>query len=879
MTVLLRRPRLTLGVIAVLSVLVGFVGVTRSRFDVRLAEGIVDPNSDSFRHEVAYENAFGADPIAVMVTGDVKSILGGNGLQQLIGIETTMSSQKNYSRGLQYLYGPTSVATVAATAAEGALLARVQQAYQAAYTKSLADLRSAGVADADAQKQAAQVGNDAGAAVLQNAPRDFPEFQKIGVPRADNPLWTSGIFLDSNGVPKPRFAAVVPDAQHILITGRLNYSTGEAAINNLHQSIQDQVNKNPIPGASVTITGVPILEAAVGRALRLALLVGMLAGAAAMAVLLLVMLRRRVRVVGRLLPLLAGFFTVTLLAGILTALDHAAVALRGSIPIDNGLLHSVLASLSVGLNPATLAAFPVALGLAVDYSVQFLYRYHQAVAAGAPNPVEDSRVGAGRATLRAAVCTVVGLLALLSSGIPMVRQFGVTMMIGVGVAWATSRLTVLAAVTVTARRARLRAAEAAARRQLVDDDDMGLFGLSAHRPVPATVVETSGADRYVGVTRWVGRHTSAVLVPALLLAVVGWGALPFATYETNPEKLVSPQLPAFKDLDRVRQVTGSSGEMDFVLMGKDVTSDEALKWVTDLEAVAARDSQGQFKSEGSLAQLFSNINGGKPYTAAQTKALLAIMPGYFTDALVTKDHTMARVALGIPLAPIATQADQLNQIIRDVDPPAGYSYYPAGFSYLSIQGLQNLQAGQLLLNVGGAVLVLVALVAIYRHRRLALLAWLPTLFVAGWSTAALFALRAPLTPMTAVLGALVVAFGTEFAILWLERYREAVAAGIPAGERAASIATRGAGPGIVVSGTALTLGFLALTIGGLPWVRDLGFDLPMVRDFGLVAAMDMILALLASLVVLPALVMRLGLPLSAPVAGEAKRQAPSGLPA
>ncbi|MFN2464015.1 MAG: MMPL family transporter, partial [Candidatus Dormibacteria bacterium] len=785
------------------------------------------------------------------------------GLQQLIGIETNMTTAQNYRRGLQYLYGPTSVATVAATAAEGALLARVQQAEQATYAKSLADLKASGMSDADAQAQAQKDAMEAGKAVLQNAPRDYPEFQKIGIPRADNPLWTSGIFLDASGRPKPRFSAIVPDSQHMLITGRLGYGTGENSIKAIERSIRAQVAANPIPGASVIVTGVPILEAAVGRALRTALLVGMLGGAVAMALLLLLALRRRAPLASRVLPLAAGFFTVATLAGLLSAIDHAAVAVRGSIPVEAGFVQSVLATFSVGLNPATLAAFPVALGLAVDYSVQFLIRYRQLVEAEDPDPVDGARRRAGRATLRAAICTGVGLLALLSSAIPMVRQFGVVMVVGVGIAWGVSRLTVLAGVSLLARRGRRRAAAVAMGRQTADDDDAGLFGLAAARPGGSRLETARSGDRFGALAAWVRGHTSLVLAPALLLAVVGWGALPFATYETNVEKLVSPQLQAFRDLDLIRQVTGSGGELDFVLSGKDVTSEAALKWVSDLEAVAARDSQGQFKSEGSLAQLFSNINGGKTYSPEQTKALLAIMPGYFTDALVTRDHSLARVALGVPLGSISTQADQLHQVIRDVDPPPGYIYYPAGFSYLSIQGLQNLQGGQLLLNIGGAVLVLMALLAIYRHRRLALFAWLPTLLVAGWSTAVLFALRAPLTPMTAVLGALVVAFGTEFAVLWLERYREAVAAGMSPGDEAASLATRGAGPGIAVSGAALTLGFLALTIGGLPGVSSLGFDLPMVRDFGLVAAMDMVLAVLAALVVLPALVGRLGLPLAA----------------
>src|ERR1700682_3305376 len=128
------------------------------------------------------------------------------------------------------------------------------------------------------------------------------------------------------------------------------------------------------------------------------------------------------------------------------------------------------------------------------------------------------------------------------------------------------------------------------------------------------------------------------------------------------------------------------------------------------------------------------------------------------------------------------------------------------------------------------------------------MAWAPTLLVAGWSTAVLLAFRGPLTPLTAVLGALVVAFGTEFAILWLERYREAMADGSSPGAEAAEAASRAAGPGIMLSGGALALGFVALAAGALPGISSLGFDLPVVRDFGLVATLDMILAAAAALV-------------------------------
>jgi len=306
-----------------------------------------------------------------------------------------------------------------------------------------------------------------------------------------------------------------------------------------------------------------------------------------------------------------------------------------------------------------------------------------------------------------------------------------------------------------------------------------------------------------------------------------------------------------------------------------VTSPDALAWARNLQAVAQRDSQGRLKPLASLAQLVSDITGGTDATADRVRSLLQVMPSYFTDALVSRDHTLARIAFGVNLVPVAEQQHDVNAILNDVEAPPGYTYFAAGLSYLGVQGLQSLESSQVPLNLAGAALVLVALLLIYRRRDLALVAWVPTVLVAGWSSAVLFALGAPLTPMTAVLGALIVAFGSEFAVLWLERYREAIASGSEPGAEAAGLASLAAGPGILVSGGALILGFLALTAGGLPGVSRLGFDLPMVRDFGLVAAMDMALAIGAALVVLPAVVIRVRLayPRGAPVEAAADDRA------
>lgn len=88
-----------------------------------------------------------------------------------------------------------------------------------------------------------------------------------------------------------------------------------------------------------------------------------------------------------------------------------------------------------------------------------------------------------------------------------------------------------------------------------------------------------------------------------------------------------------------------------------------------------------------------------------------------------------------------------------------------------------------------------------------------------------------------------IAFATEFGVLWIARYRSERADG--ADQRvAAQTASERVGPAIVASALALVACFAILGLSPVPTVRD----------FGLWCAFDMALATIAVLVVMPPLV-------------------------
>jgi uncharacterized protein len=108
----------------------------------------------------------------------------------------------------------------------------------------------------------------------------------------------------------------------------------------------------------------------------------------------------------------------------------------------------------------------------------------------------------------------------------------------------------------------------------------------------------------------------------------------------------------------------------------------------------------------------------------------------------------------------------------------------------------------------------------------------------------LFALRVPLNPMSATLGALVIALTTEFAVLLDGRYREERRAGFsPAEALRRTYASTGAA--VLASGATAIAGFAVLIFS----------DVRMLQEFGIVTVVDLSVSLLGVLAVLPAVLL------------------------
>ena len=113
---------------------------------------------------------------------------------------------------------------------------------------------------------------------------------------------------------------------------------------------------------------------------------------------------------------------------------------------------------------ASLAVLPVLIGLAVDYAIQFQARFREAIARRPAQRVAAAAEAAARGgpvIATAGLATGVGFVVLILSPIPLVRTFGLLLVLGIALAFAialTAGFAALALARPGSRRGRARPA-------------------------------------------------------------------------------------------------------------------------------------------------------------------------------------------------------------------------------------------------------------------------------------------------------------------------------------------------------------------------------------------------------------------------------------
>jgi len=347
-----------------------------------------------------------------------------------------------------------------------------------------------------------------------------------------------------------------------------------------------------------------------------------------------------------------------------------------------------------------------------------------------------------------------------------------------------------------------------------------------------------------------------VLGIGLVLAILGWGLDTQTHVQTDIAKLAPQNLSSLHNLSALERATGVGGEIDLMVSSSSLTKPATIQWMSSYEnAVLGHFGYTSAKGCGraqlcpafSLPDLFQSGEGTPAkLSEKQVRGLLAAIPPYFSQDVISADHRSATLAFGIRLMPLGEQQHVIEGMRSRLHPPAGVSARLVGLSVLAAQaGAQIASPWRRVVTLLAALLAvaLILLLAFRGDRRRALVPLAPIVLATGWSALLLFALRVPLNPMSVTLGALVIAISTEFSVLLSERHRQERAAGHST-VQALRLAYRHTGAAVAASGVTAIAGFGVLTLS----------DIAMLRDFGLVTLVDLSVSLVGVLVALPAAV-------------------------
>ena len=370
---------------------------------------LVDSDTPAYRATQDLRQSFGEDPVVVLARGNLQQLLLTSNLGQLLRLESCLSGKL-----------PPRAKPIPGPCAELAELNPVK------FVSGPATFLNEAVIQISRQlnRMAARV-----------PPRQLREFAlaiatKYGItsaPSLGNPDFTAAVVFDprrAGGTPKARLSYLFPNRNSAQIVLRLRPDLSDSerhrALGLIREAVLETTPRAackdrgiPAPcfqlkGGSYVVSGVPVVIDGLSRSLKDALLVLLAVAVGVMAVVLVIVFRSRLR----LLPL---------------ALALAAAALTF------GLFGLVGGSLTM----ASIAVLPILIGLAVDYAIQFQARFDEVVddGLGGVTAVRAAAAASGPTIATACLATMGGFLALVLSPTPMVRSFGLLLVLGIAIAF------------------------------------------------------------------------------------------------------------------------------------------------------------------------------------------------------------------------------------------------------------------------------------------------------------------------------------------------------------------------------------------------------------------------------------------------------------
>lgn len=785
MAVNLGRHAGIVGAVGLVFTIVIGTGISRLEFATG-QDSYLNKDSQVYKDNVAYQKLFGGQAMLSSIAMNK-----GKTVDQLITPEN-IKLMKDVEKRL-YAAGVLSVISpVTALEFSDALVHKTPTGEPAAIiTESiagLAQLRAVSEATTPEAKDIRQA--DAVKTLTRSAA--IPADQQT----LENPEWVKFLLYDNEGNIRDALKSAFSNPAQTQMLVRLPGNLSIEAEGQYSDKVVEIAKELRFDDAKVTTTGAPVLLKGINDYLRGGMLTLGGIAVAVMIVILLVFFNVR----WRLLPL------VVVLVGIVWAFGLAGY-------------------FGIPLTLVTIAGLPVMLGIGIDYAIQMHSRIEEEVIVDRErHPIQAAARGLGPALLVVTFDAVFAFLAIQISRVPMVREFGWLLTVGIVAICFSSIINPLAALGIREYRSPTKGKD--------------------HRdgPLGRLVIWLGSAPPSLAVV---------LIVASAVVFALGSYVEPKLKMETDPVNWVNQNTQVVKDIRTIEKDFGGASEIGVFVKttskGSPVFTDEYVKWADQLaERTMEKYPQHlltDFSMPGTLRKLV-NVPGTPSVSpsAELAKAAWQVAPEGIKKSTASVDGDALNIIFLTRAGALEKRAEVVTAIHKE-KPPAGLSATPSGLAVVGIGLLENLEANLVQLTWLAVGLVFLFLCVRLRSIVRALLSVVPVLIASGLANIAIYFLGIELSPMTAVGGPLVVATCTEFTSLILLRYIE---------ER-----RRGLEPREAIDVTAARTGraFIVSAMTAIAGVGVISFSsLPLLSNFGQFVALKIAIALLAALVVLPPLI-------------------------
>ncbi|MGZ4133473.1 MAG: MMPL family transporter, partial [Actinomycetota bacterium] len=411
-----------------------------------------------------------------------------------------------------------------------------------------------------------------------------------------NPAWVKFLVYDNQGKVRKALRSFITDDRHVTVITRLqgNESIDKEGV--AAELVKREASKLSFPNATVVTTGASVLLKDLNDYLRGGMLT--LGGIAVAIMMLILLVLFNVR--WRLLPL------GVILVGVVWAFGLAGY-------------------LGIPLTIVTIAGLPVMLGIGIDYAIQMHARVEEeAIIDRADHPIQETARNLGPALLVVTFDAIFAFAALRFAKVPMIRDFGLLLAVGIAAICLCSIILPLAILGIREFRSPTRGR----------DFSEGPLG----RMVVRLGSMPSGA---------------AVFLAVASIAIFAGGAAVEGdlTLQTDPIQWVNPHSQTVKDIHELEHQVGGTSELGVYATSRNVFSDGFVAFVHRFTAAQLAKYPGRLLTgssiETAVGDLIDDVPGATdiPPTGADVRAAFDAAPKDLQLSSVSANDTAFNIVL------------------------------------------------------------------------------------------------------------------------------------------------------------------------------------------------------------------------------------------